>query len=400
MRISINLNDEIKDKFKDVCDKQGLTLDMMMNIFAKITLENNGLPFDIRLPENYVRDKLKKKRAETYAPEIEAALAYHPGEDPEKVREKIIDDICDIETATTFIPYEYFRMKLHTMDKEQWLQDYLCDIDSYTMEERMNQDAHTRYDMCDKYNVYKRLKKYYKRDAERIVKKSEMYKLYDMLDKYGRVIVKPLYGSLGKDIVVLDAKDVVRSDTFENNFLKKYDRGVILEEVVDQNEVMATLSPNSINTLRMLMLRDVNEEYHIYSTLRVGTNDSITDNICNGGLTCMIDADTGRIIDAQNSAAQSFERNPGNNNPLIGMVIPDYAGAVAFAKEISDQLPEYRYIGWDIALSKKGWCIIEFNGKSGIACLETAIGRGLRKEFEDILKGLGQPTDFLRIGRS
>lgn len=401
MNISVNINNDTYDEFKTLCRDKNITPDMMVNIFAQTMLTNNKLPFDLSLSPNYLKDKLKSQCAERFAHRIEVALRSYLEEDRERMREKILEDIYDIKNTTTFLPAEYFRMRLHQMNKEQWLDEYLCDSDSHTLLERLNRNIKTPVcNMSNKYEVYKRLRKYYKRDADYVLRKTDMHRLYNMLDKYGRVLLKPLYGSLGKGVMVLDSKDVVRDDAFENNLLKQYPDGIMIEEVIDQDETLASLSPMSVNTLRMLMIRDVNEEYHIYTVLRVGVNDSITDSVCDGNLTCTVDFDTGEIIKTQTTSAELLTRNPSNGHQITGVKIPDFKGAVEFAKEISNQIPEYRYIGWDIALSKKGWCIVEFNGKSGISCLETAAGRGFKKEFEEILRGLGQPTDFLRIGRA
>lgn len=392
MMINLELDDEIKNQFDMICKQEGLLSDMAVTCFVKTVVSECKIPFMIGVDPNYRRNKLKECVAKRFKNQIEMVLENYSEEKCDALKEKILEDICDIEETTNFIPFEYFRMHMYLMDKKDWMNEYLADSDTYVLADRLN-NKNMGLDVSNKYEIYKFYEQYYKRDVICVRNTDDLSKFYRLLVKHKKVLIKPLRGSLGQGVEVVSIVDVRRDRKFLEKMLTNYPQGILVEELIDQHPVMTSLNPPSSNTLRIMTV-NLGDEIRTYPALRIGTTNSITDALTRGGLTGKVDVNTGEILEVRNSAGKTFTTNPGCGAQLVGVKIPDIQGAISLAKELAAKMPEYRYIGFDIALSKKGWVMIEFNGKSGIACVQTALGHGLKQEFIEIFEKLGQSTDF------
>ena len=394
MYLSVSIDNSVMDKFEDICLCEGISIYTAINMFAKEMVDECCIPFKIAVSKEKVRDHKKERIAKKFSEQINIALDNVPEEQRDFYYEKIVNDICDIRETTGFLEFEYFRLKLYLMDREEWLKEYLSDHDGLFTYWQLNGDC---VNVMDKYDIYTKLKKYFKREVVPVRDKSEISRLGRFLSKHKKIVVKPINGSLGKGVRTLTiAEWEQNSHEFEKNLFKDYPGGVLLEEVIDQHEDIAKFNPYSVNTLRIMTIRVSDDDIRTFTAFRIGTTKDIVDNVSRKGLTCHVDTVTGEISDPRNGSGKLFDQNPNTGVQITGAKIPYIQDAIDFAKEMALQMPEHRYCGWDIALSKKGWVIVEFNGKSGFVCLESAMGHGFRQEFEEIFKTLGKPAVFKR----
>ena len=66
------------------------------------------------------------------------------------------------------------------------------------------------------------------------------------------------------------------------------------------------------------------------------------------------------------------------------MQIPKWNELIELVDELMKKLPEYGYIGWDLVLTPKGWCVMEGN-YSGEFTYQMINNRGYKKEFEELI---------------
>jgi len=79
-----------------------------------------------------------------------------------------------------------------------------------------------------------------------------------------------------------------------------------------------------------------------------------------------------------------YEYHPSTNVKIEGFEIPKWKELVEITDKIGRHFPNIRYIGWDMVLSKKGWCIMEGNF-AGECMWQLMYGRGMRKEMEELI---------------
>ncbi len=114
---------------------------------------------------------------------------------------------------------------------------------------------------------------------------------------------------------------------------------------------------------------------------RTGRQGQIVDNAGAGGILSVIDVDTGKILtDGSDEKNHSFDRHPDSNIVYKGWQIPRWDDLLLLVKEIHLSLPkEFVYVGFDFALTKDGWDLIE--GNWGQMLGQIAEQRGIKKEF-------------------
>ena len=69
---------------------------------------------------------------------------------------------------------------------------------------------------------------------------------------------------------------------------------------------------------------------------------------------------------------------------IQGWQVPEWDVLLAMAKEIQALIPYQKYVGWDFAYTKRGWCVVEANW--GEFLNQFVTGQGVRAEFEKRIK--------------
>ena len=98
-----------------------------------------------------------------------------------------------------------------------------------------------------------------------------------------------------------------------------------------------------------------------------------------------IDPETG-IVETPGTKenGEKWIKHPNTHIDILGFKIPEWDALVPFAIKCAEKMPQMSYIGWDFALSKNGWCIMEGN-YSGDFMWQVYYGKGMKKEFEDLI---------------
>lgn len=211
----------------------------------------------------------------------------------------------------------------------------------------------------DKVLWNKRFSKYVKRDWI-YCKEASADTIKKFLMKHTDVIVKRIDGACGVGIDKYKAADIL----VDNAFITRLGGvNIILEEVAVNAEEIRQFSPSSLNTFRFVTCIDRSGVPHIIATaFRMGNGKSHTDNIVTGGIACYVDSDTGIVVtDGLNVEGKFFSEHPYSKITFKGFQIPKWEEAKKLVLGLAMEVPEARFVGWDVVLTEKGFDILEGN---------------------------------------
>lgn len=181
--------------------------------------------------------------------------------------------------------------------------------------------------------------------------------------RHGAVIVKVPDSLGGVGIDRIDAVDVTDWDALHARLLAG--RQFLVEELLGQHLRMAALNPSSVNTLRIVTYLDGDRVHLLAAVLKMGNGGPI-DNFSHGGMYTMLDADGVARHAAFDGAGDTFDVHPATGTPIVGFAVPLYDRVLDLVERLAREVPEMRYIGWDIAITPDGPVVIEGNYNTGV----------------------------------
>ena len=239
----------------------------------------------------------------------------------------------------------------------------------------------------NKKNAYEVFKAYFKRDLLEISINTDKKEYCDFFDKHKRVIVKPVQGSGGKGIFVID-KPQFKTAEEGFNHLQKMNKTFVAEELIQQTNEMASVHPTTVNTIRVPSVKTKNGVVIFHPFFRVGCGDSVVDNAFSGGIFAPVSPDTGAVIThGFNEKNQMFVAHPETGIVFKGIQIPRWDEAVDFVKKLANVIDGNNYVGWDIALTDEGWVLVEGNPR-GQFVEQYATKKGVKEELEELIKNM------------
>lgn len=213
------------------------------------------------------------------------------------------------------------------------------------------------------------------------------------LRKQGILVAKRGNLSVGRGFYLLQATGddiyINNEQVSEASFYKVLDEidNSIISEYIEQHSYAKAIAPDSLNTIRFLVIRDADSgKFELLRSFhRFGTNGNIVDNIGSGdGVCAFIDVQSGMLtgegIVNFGSGGERLVKNlihPNSGIPLKNMEIPNFQEIKKKVLHISDNFPYLRYIGWDVAVTEDGFKIIETNSLSSLSLSQQG---GLLKE--------------------
>lgn len=299
--------------------------------------------------------------------------------------QRLLPDIKKSYNIYGIRPHEYFMFRFEDKTAKE-RQPYLSDMtkDQLLMQYYGN-NWRERLDLTkDKFGFYQRLKSFYQRDVILISSQSDFEVFSVFCKKHDSFIVKPLKGGGGKGISVVHLQ---KQDQIKQIFDELIGNGShVIEELIQQDERLSEFCSSSVNSMRVPSFRHGDSIKIGWSFLRFGRNGSVIDNATSGGVFALADLDTGELIsDAYDKSGHVYEYHPDTNKKFKGYRIPEWDQLLDVVKQAHLALSEDDvYVGFDVALSKKGWVIIEGNW-GDIMCQQIALKRGLRSEFIALL---------------
>lgn len=185
---------------------------------------------------------------------------------------------------------------------------------------------------------------------------------FEFIKKHQKFIVKPVDQLCGSGIEMVEINDNEK-ETFDKLIDNKQ---FLLEEIIVQDEKMASLNPSSINTIRVVTIVRNGNVYTPFIALRMGRKDVVVDNFNHGGLNALIN-DRGVVYTVGVSKDEKeYEFHPDSNVKIKGFEIPHFDELIKVAKDVALVTPSLGMCGWDMCISKdKGICVIEGNHLPG-----------------------------------
>lgn len=242
----------------------------------------------------------------------------------------------------------------------------------------------TRENTYGKIAIYKSFADYIHRPWIVADKDADPQSIKDFIAKQEVVFVKPDHGSQGNGVVRIKADDNAAIEELMNDCKQ---RAFVVEGAIEQAPDIAAINPTSINTIRAFTLIKRDGTTQIISILlRVGMPGMVVDNWGSGGVCYNFDLATG-ICDRAgvDKKQQPYLIHPGSNFQMVGFRLPNFAQLKQLILEISQKVPQARFVGWDIAITPDGYELVEMNCPGGHDILQpygTPYGDLLKRELK------------------
>jgi len=211
----------------------------------------------------------------------------------------------------------------------------------------------------------------------------------------GAVIIKPLLGAAGRDIVVARRQGAhVAIETRSGMIpLEQFElkEDALVQELVKQDARMAALSEKSLNTVRVVTMYTKDDQVIIVgASVRCGVGTSCVDNWSAGGLAVGVDVDGGVLRKyAYDKRGNQYLVHPTTQVSFEGFVIPEWHQILELATRTQRLFPCYRILGMDVGLAAGGQALlIEVNDSPDLLFQEQTSGPLLRRE--PVLKAFGE----------
>ena len=212
------------------------------------------------------------------------------------------------------------------------------------------------------------------------------------------LFIKDRIGQCGKGVYKVDIRE---KDIYINSRLSSLDelrniltklRDYIIQEKIDQHHFLARYHAGSVNTIRIITIKNRTGVHVLDAIMRFGTGGSSVDNLSAGGIAVSVDCNKGCL----NEYGYKVSLKP---TPVIKRVlkhddseilfkdfcIPFYFKAVDDIKRMHSFL-DLPSIGWDAAITEEGPIYIEGNDNWHIVLVQV-ITSGLRHRFYETIAG-------------
>ncbi len=214
----------------------------------------------------------------------------------------------------------------------------------------------------------------------------------------GKYLFKPARGFLGAGIKRIELKDdrliddsgeEIAIKEFLDSILEQRSLFILQKYLLPHSELRPIMPGGNLGTARILTIITGGEARVFRAHFKIPTGDNAADNFNSGqtgNLIAQVDLDSGRLLksfgpDPKHSGlVDEILFHPDNGESLRGFKIPCWQELLATALNGARVFSDLGTIGWDIALTEEGPCLIEGNGRYG--CEQAVVQRGQKAEFE------------------
>lgn len=169
-----------------------------------------------------------------------------------------------------------------------------------------------------------------------------------------------------------------------HDLMKEYaNNSALLEECIDGCDELQRFHPQSLNTIRVVTVKQGGTQKVFHSFFRMGTGAAVVDNAHAGGLFAQIDIETG-VIDSEaiNVNGERVQRHPDTDLQIIGYQIPRWKEIKELCESAATLVPGTFIVGWDITITRDGIIeVIEGNHGPDFDVMQSPHRVGLKKKI-------------------
>ena len=250
----------------------------------------------------------------------------------------------------------------------------------------------------NKWHAYLLLKDAYRREVLLLESEQDFPTFEAFCQRHPTFVVKPVGLGLSLGVRKVEVGDTdphtlfdllfIEIETENGHWNSGTEKGVLVEELIEQGEEMAVLHPASVNSVRMLTINLGDGDIRLwYPYVRIGVGGHFISSAATGSIVAGINAGTGVVeTTGFDKLGRITDVHPDTHFTIKGIKIPRWGQLCQKAIEMSERLPTLRYIGWDFVYDKDGeWIVMEGNENSGISSSQLIHHRGMREEFEQLI---------------
>lgn len=205
----------------------------------------------------------------------------------------------------------------------------------------------------------------------------------EVLEKEGRLVLKPFGGGSGVAVWLLRAtdgklylneKEVTRDEIAR--VLTTANDGVI-SEFLQQHRYSSEIYPNTTNSMRVQTMWDYDRQVPFVSIAahRFGSDSTIpVDNWSQGGYICEVDVETGILGKAapypHSGPMQWLSHHPVTGAPIENVEVPHWEYVKSGVLDLARRMPFMPYIGWDVVVTEEGFAVTEGNSFTDVHGLQ------------------------------
>lgn len=304
---------------------------------------------------------------------------------PQRIR--LMPRLCQAYFNYAWEPGDYFNFRYEDKTKEE-RESFIATKEHMRMVYFFNSKSEIVF-LQDKWKTYSRYKDFFKREVL-LVTKNDMGSWIRILSSHERLMLKPVDGTFGQGIKIISCKDYVDNP---GAIFDEFPFGVLAEELINQHEDLSKLHPESVNTIRIYSICYGNEVVVFHPWLRIGKGGSIIDNASAGGIGAALDRNTGCIVSVGDKSGHRFEIHPDTHEKLVGYKLPLWDELIDTVKRLALVNNNLHYAGWDMALSKDGWVLVEGNPRAQIG-FQIMEKRGFRDDLNAFLDRFGLKEEY------
>ena len=154
--------------------------------------------------------------------------------------------------------------------------------------------------------------------------------------------------------------------------------GFLVQERLHNHPDIAALGLPSLATLRVLTYGAADDIRIARAALKFPVGRKGVDNYHAGGIAAPVDLESGRVgpgVDA--SGMEWLSSHPETGQRFEGLIVPHWNEVLTQARRAAMSMPEFRCVGWDIAVTPGGVVILEGNSVWATELVQRPHRRGI-----------------------